>query len=90
MLIRFGGPVAKLLGVSEYLLPLQRSVTVNEVISLLAAEFSDAAVFKEHPDGGEIVPYVWMALKNRTVLVQPQEVLEDGDELYFIPTMMGG
>ena len=90
MRIRFAGPVANLLGVAEYSLSLRQAATVEEIISLLAREFSHTAVFRENPAAEGVVPYVWMALKNRTALVQAQEVLCDGDELYFIPTVMGG
>lgn len=90
MHIRFVGPVANLLGVTEYSLPLQRAVTVGEVVSLLAREFSHTAIFQENPTAEGLVPYVWMALKNRKILVQSEELLDDGDELYFIPTVMGG
>jgi molybdopterin converting factor small subunit len=90
MRIRFAGPVAKLLGVTDYSLPLQQAVTVEEIVSVLATEFSNAEVFRENPTAEGIVPYVWMVLKNRTTLVQSQEILNDEDEIYFIPTVMGG
>jgi len=90
MRIRFAGPVAKLLGVAEYSLPLQQAVTVEEIVSLLAREFSHAAIFRENETVEGIVPYIWMVLKNRTILVQSQEILNDEDEIYFIPTVMGG
>lgn len=90
MRIRFAGPVAKMLGVSEYSLPVRQAVTVGEVLSLLAAEFSHLEVFRQNPNAEGIVPYVWMVLKNRTTLVQSQEILNDEDEIYFIPTVMGG
>ncbi len=90
MRIQFVGPVEKLLGMSEYSVTLRRASTLGEVVSLIAREFSHTPFFRENPTADELVPYVWMAVKNRKILVQPEDLLHDEDELRLFPALMGG
>lgn len=90
MRIKFAGPLAKVLGTKECLVTVQQGITLDEVIAILSGEFSHTGFFRDGIVREDFVPYVWMALKNGRDLLNPDDRLEDSDEIEFIPPIMGG
>lgn len=90
MYIRFATPIAKLLETKECTVTVQDSVTVEEMISILAHKFSHVGFFKDNHNEEGFVPYVCMVLKNRRILLNSGDRLHNGDELELFPPIMGG
>ncbi len=89
MRIRFASPLAKRLGAWECTIDAPQPLTVDEVVAILAGRFAHTEVFRDGTADG-FVPYVWMAFKNGRYLLNPDDRLDDSDELEFIPPIMGG
>lgn len=90
MYIRFAAPLANLIGTKECTVHVQESVTVEEMISILAHRFSHAGFFQDNQNEEGFVPYVCMVLKNRKTLLNSSDRLHNGDELELLPPIMGG
>lgn len=88
MHIIFASPLAKLLGTREHTITVMQSVTVQEIIVMLARDFAHTKVFNN--DAEELVPYVWMVVKNGKALLNLGDLIDNDDELEFIPPIMGG
>jgi molybdopterin converting factor small subunit len=90
MHIRFASPLAKILGTKECTVMVQESVTVEEMLAILAHQFSHAGFFRDRAKEDGFVPYVCMVLKNRKTLLNAGDRLHNGDELELLPPIMGG
>jgi len=90
MRIIFASPLAKLLGTRDHMITVKQRVTVEELIVMLAQDFPSTNAFNN--DGGDeaLIPYVWMVFKNGKALLNLEDLVDNDDEVEFIPPIMGG
>jgi len=90
MRIYFSSPLAKIFGQCDCDVVVHDTITVEEVVGLLATKFARTSVFANDYLGKPWLLNGLIVLKNGRYLLGAEDRLENHDDLEIMPPIMGG